>query len=70
MCETSRVAASHHAEVVVIDKIAGQLERGLTAPFDPSYRQKVASARSRILANYQERMGQHSWVGAVPLEQS
>lgn len=70
MCETSRVAASHHAEVVVIDKIAGQLERGLTEPFDPDYAQKLASARSRILAGYQERVGHHNWIEAVSLEQS
>ena len=30
MCETRMIAASHHAEVVVIDKIAGQLEDSLT----------------------------------------
>ncbi|MDH4280996.1 MAG: hypothetical protein OEW83_23255 [Acidimicrobiia bacterium] len=70
VCETGRIAASHHAEVVVIDKIAGQLERGLTEPFDPSYPQSLASARSRVLSAYRQRMGGHGWVEAVPLDQS
>lgn len=70
ICETERFAASHHAEVVVIDKIAGQLERGLTEPFEPAYVETLAAARNRILQGYRRRMGVQSWVERVSLDQA
>lgn len=70
MCETGRVAASHHAEVVVLDKIAGQLERQLTEPFDSDYPEKLAAARDRTLDRYRQRMEGHGWIERVALDQT
>ena len=52
MCETERIAISHHAEAVVIDKIAAQLERQLAEPFEPGYPEKLSAARDAILQGY------------------
>ncbi len=70
MCETERIAVSHPAEVVVIDKIAAQLERELAEPFEPNYPSRLAAARDGVLHNYRERMGEHGWVERVSLEQT
>lgn len=70
MCETERISVSHSAEVVVIDKIAGQLERSLAAPFDSNYAEALANARSRILQGYRQRMGSDGWVERVALDQT
>jgi len=70
MCETERIAIGHHAEAVVIDKIAGQLERQLAEPFEPSYAAKLAVARDGILRRYKQQMGEHSWVERLPLDQT
>ena len=70
ICETERFAASHYAEVVVIDTIAGHLERSLTAPFESDYSDRLAVARSRILERYRQRMGAASWVERVSLDQA
>lgn len=69
MCETERIAISHPAEAVVIDKIATQLERQLAAPFDPDYRVMLAEARQKTLNDYRGRLGQHGWVDRLPLDQ-
>jgi hypothetical protein len=69
-CETERLAFSHHAEVVVIDKIASQLERTLVEPFDASYSRLLMEARQRVLASYEEKMGSKAWIHDQPLNQS
>lgn len=68
ICETERFSASHHAEVVVMDTVAGQLERVLTAPFEPDYAEMLAAARSRVLERYRQRMGAEGWIERVPLD--
>jgi len=70
MCETERIAISHPAEAVVIDKIAGQLERQLTEPFEPSYPEKLSAARNETLRDHRRRLGEDSWVERLPLEQT
>lgn len=70
ICETRRVAASHHAEVVVIDKIAGQLERQLAVIFEPDYSAKLAAARHRTLEAYRGRMEDYGWIERVSLDQT
>jgi len=69
ICETNIVAISHHAEAVVIDKLAGQLERGLAEPFKVGYQQVLQAARDDILDRYRERMGDHAWVEQLALDQ-
>ncbi len=69
ICETERVAVSHPAEVAVLDKIAGQLERDLAEPFDPTYNALLTRARASVLDRYRKQMGEQGWVERVPLEQ-
>lgn len=69
-CETGRLAFSHHAEAVVIDKIASELERALVEPFDSAYPQLLDDARRRVLSAYEERMGHQSWIQDQPLDQT
>ncbi len=69
-CETGRLAFSHHAEVVVIDKIAGELERSLSEPFDSSYPKLLQEARQRVLAQYEAHMGPDSWIHQQPLTET
>lgn len=69
MCETERVAASHPAEVAVLDKIASQLERSMAEPFSPDYADLLAAARTRVHAEYTRTMGTEGWVDRAPLEQ-
>lgn len=70
MCETERIAISHPAEAVVIDKIAGQLERQLVEPFDPSYPEMLEAARNEAMQAHRERFGDESWVERLPLDQT
>ena len=70
MCETERIATSHPAEAVVLDKIAGQLERELSEPFEPSYLQKLSAARNEILLGYRRSLGEQGWVERLPLDQT
>jgi len=70
MCETERIAVGHSAEVAVLDKIAGQLERRLTEPFGVDYSERLAAARNRTLHEYRQRMGEHGWVERVSLKQT
>ena len=69
ICETNKIAISHHAEAVVIDKIAGHLEWSLSEPFQEDYTNILNKARDNILQEYSRRMGEHSWVEKIPLEQ-
>ena len=69
-CETNRQAFSHHAEAVVVDKIASELERSLVEPFDPAYPQMLEEARKRVLSAYEKHMGHQSWIHAQPLNQT
>jgi hypothetical protein len=69
-CETGKLAFSHHAEVVVIDKVAGDLERVLEEPFRSSYPTDLNAARIRVLEAYEARMGQNTWIHEQPLNQS
>lgn len=69
-CETGRLAFSHHAEAVVIDKIAAELERSLSVPFDSSYPKLLQEARQRVLAQYEAHMGTDSWIREQPLTQT
>lgn len=39
------------AEEFVLNRILAQLEKALAEPFDPAYRELLASARQRILAS-------------------
>lgn len=68
-CETNKLAFSHPAEVVVIDKIAADLERDLEEPFKKNYGKILEAARLRVLRDYEARMGQ-SWIHKQPLEQT
>ena len=70
ICETRRVAISHPAEVVVLDKMAGQLERELSEPFEATYLAKLEAARAEVLESYRQAMGSESWVEDVPVEQT
>lgn len=69
ICETSKIAISHHAETVVIDKIAGELERSLAEPFLDTYPEMIVDARQKILEEYRRRMGAHAWIEKLPVEQ-
>ena len=68
-CETDKIAFSHHAEAVVLDKIAGELERSLSQPFQDDYPEKLRGAREKCLADYTQRMGKHNWIKDLPLDQ-
>ncbi len=70
MCETERIAVSHPAETVVIDKIAAHLERQLAEPFDPDYPERLAAARKELIEAHRERFGDESWVDRLPLDQT
>ena len=69
-CETNRLAFSHPAEVVLIDKIASELEAELKEPFDPAYPKMLQEARQRVLADYEAKMGHDSWIHKQPLTQT
>jgi hypothetical protein len=69
-CETGKLAFSHHAEPVVIDKIAGDLERVLNEPFLSSYPAEINAARIRVLEGYEAHMGQNTWIHHQPLTQT
>ena len=69
-CETNRLAFSHHAEVVVIDKIAAELERNLSEPFDSSYPKLLQESRQRVLGKYEAHIGTGSWIRKQPLTQT
>ncbi len=69
MCETGRIAISHHAEGVVLDKIAGQLERDLAEPFLDTYGELLDAARVDVLENYTRWMGGDNWIQQLPLDQ-
>jgi hypothetical protein len=68
-CETHKLAFSHPAEVVVIDKLAGDLERVMAEPFKAEYSQILSEARERVLKAYEDHMGK-TWVHEQPLNQS
>jgi hypothetical protein len=68
-CETNKLAFSHPAEVVVIDKIAADLERDLEEPFKKNYRKILLAARLRVLKDYEAHMGR-SWIHEQLLEQT
>ena len=68
-CETDKIAFSHHAEAVVLDKIAGQLERKLSQPFQEDYPDRLREARETCLEAYTQRMGGDNWIKDLPLEQ-
>lgn len=69
ICETSKIAISHHAEAVVIDRIASELERSLAEPFLDTYPKMISAAREQVLSDYRNRMGPHAWIEKLPLEQ-
>lgn len=69
-CETGKLAFSHHAEVVVIDKIAGDLERVLKGPFRADYSEELTAARSRVLEGYEAHMGRNAWIHEQTLKQT
>jgi predicted negative regulator of RcsB-dependent stress response len=64
------LAFSHHAEAVVIDKIARELEWTLKEPFDSAYSQLIKQSRHRVLSAYEQRMGQLTWIHEQPLNQT
>lgn len=68
-CETGKLAFSHHAEAVVIDKIAGELERTLAEPFSSEYPQLLSEARTRVLDAYDAHMSHESWIKQQTLDQ-
>lgn len=68
-CDTESLGFAHHAEAVVLDKIAGILEKRTAEAFSPNYGKLLADARSRIVQNHAERMGSDSWVLQQPLKQ-
>jgi hypothetical protein len=68
-CETNKLAFSHPAEVVVIDKIAAELEGDLEEPFKKNYGKILSAARLRVLKDYEAHMGR-SWIHEQPLEQT
>ncbi len=70
ICETNKFAASHPAEIVVVDKITGELERSLAEPFLENYPEILEGARNAILGKYQDKMGKSAWVEKVDLEQT
>lgn len=69
-CETGRLAFSHLAEAIVVDKVAGELERSLSEPFDSVYPKLLQQARQRVLADYEAHMGTDSWIHEQPLTQT
>ena len=68
-CETRKIAFSHPAEAVVLDKIAGELERSLSAPFQDDYPDKIREAQEKRWDEYAKRMGKSNWIKDLPLEQ-
>lgn len=68
-CETGRLAFSHPAEVVVIDKLAGNLERAMSEPFSEDYPTMLKESRQRVLSAYENHMGM-TWIHQQPLEQT
>ena len=68
-CETNKLAFSHHAEVVVLDKLAGGLERAMSEPFEENYTEILSSAHRRVLARYENQMGK-TWIHEQVLEQA
>jgi hypothetical protein len=68
-CETDKLAFSHPAEAVVIDKIAGELERSRTEPFRDDYGELLKAARKRILEAYEKHMGKDTWIHKLPMDQ-
>ncbi|MBK1656550.1 hypothetical protein [Allochromatium vinosum] len=69
-CETEKIAFSHYAEAVVLDKIDGQLERTLSEPFMEDYPKLLGQARDRILKEYESKMGNNSWIHELELNQT
>jgi len=65
-CETEKLTFSHPAEIVVIDKIAGDLERVMAEPFMDHYSQILSEARNRVLKAYEDHMG-NTWIHEQPL---
>ena len=69
-CETDKLAFSHPAEAVVIDKIAGELERSRPEPFQENYTEILKAARNRILAKYEKHMGKDTPIHKLPMDQT
>jgi len=46
------------------------LEWELKEPFDPSYPLMIKEAQRRVLAEYEAKMGRHSWIHDQPLTQT
>ena len=69
-CDTEVLGFAHHAEAVVLDKIAGILERQTAEAFSPCYGKLLADARDRIVRDHMERMGADSWTLQQPLSQA
>lgn len=69
-CETKNLAFSHHAEAVVIDKIATELEREMPEPFNEKYPNLIRAAQARILRDYESQMGKNTWIHRQPLNQT
>ena len=69
ICETNQVAASHAAEIVVIDKIAAELE-WMPETRESDYNELLGVARRKILSEYKVRMGEWAWVEKVSLHQT
>jgi len=70
LCEANKPAFSHPAEAVVVDKIAGELERTLTEPFQKSYSSLLGEAREKVMAEYESKMGSDTWIHKLPMDQS
>jgi hypothetical protein len=66
-CDTENLAFTHPAEAVVIDKIAGKLEREMAEPFKDDYLELLEGARARVLASFVERMGKDTWIHRQPM---
>ena len=69
-CETGQLAFSHHAEAVVIDRLASELEQALKEPVDAAYPQLLNESRERVLSAYEQRMGHQTWIHNQPLKQT
>jgi hypothetical protein len=68
-CETEKLAFSNLSEAIVLDKLAGDLERVMVEPFLPEYTAILNASRKKIVADYEKQMGTDTWLHKQPLAQ-
>jgi hypothetical protein len=61
-CSDKKLKFRHPAEIVVIDKIASDLETVIKEPFSTEYSTILDTARKQVFQEYVKKMGSDTWI--------